>query len=93
MAKKRPLTVREMQKKKQKQQAVVRLYNCSRQQVPIHLNAPKGVDFFFGAQDVRLNPGQHHTFDKSRITPEQVERLSKQGMIRVLYDSENHPVA
>ena len=86
---KRPLAIREMQAKKKKEdKGTIQIYNCSKQQVPIHLNAPKGVDFFIGAQDIRLNPGQHHTFKKSRIRPGQIERLSKQGMIQILGETE-----
>lgn len=82
---KRPLAIREMQAKKKKEdKGKIRIYNCSRQQIPIHLNAPKGVDFFLGAQDIRLNPGQYHIFNRNRVRMGQIERLQKQGMIQVI---------
>ena len=87
---KRPKTVRETQAEKAKKQGIgtVTLYNCSKQMVPIHLDAPKGVDFYVGAQDIRLLPGQTHKFKKDRLRMPQVERLQKQRMIRIIYDSD-----
>lgn len=90
---KRPKTVREMQAEKAKKNGVgqVTIENCSKQLVPIHLNPPKGVDFYIGAQDIRLQPGQVHKFKKNRLRMPQIERLQKQRMIRVIYDSDKQP--
>lgn len=89
---KRPMTVREMQaaKKKKTDRGTITIYNDSKQMVPIHLDAPEGVDFYVGAQDVRLKPGQTYKFRKNRIRMEQITRLRKQGFIQVLHDSEAH---
>jgi hypothetical protein len=88
---KRPMTVREMQAAKQKMdRGTITIYNCSKQMVPIHLDAPKGVDFYVGATDVRLKPGQTHKFKKNRIRMPQIERLRKQGFVQVLHDSEKY---
>lgn len=88
MATIRPKTVREIQQEKSKQdRGTVTIYNKSKQMVPIHLDAPEGVDFYVGAQDVRLRPGQTHKFRKNRLRMAQVERLQKQGLIQVLHDS------
>lgn len=91
---KRPMTAREIQAQKEKEsdRATVKIYNCGKQQVPIHLNAPKGVDFFMGSQDVRLNPKQSHTFRKSRLIMPQIERLCQQGLLQIIHDSEKQPV-
>jgi len=87
---KRPQTVREVQAEKQKKKEIgtVTVYNCSKQLVPIHLNAPKGMDFYIGAQDYRLYPGRKFTFRKDRLRMQQIERLQKQRMIQVINDSD-----
>lgn len=89
---KRPLTVREMQAKKQKKQNsdYVTIYNRCKQMIPIHLNAPEGIDFYFGAQDYRLGPGKTYKFPKSRLRMDQINRLCQQGMLQVLHDSEQY---
>jgi hypothetical protein len=85
---KRPLTVREMQNKKEINSGRVRLLNTSKQLIKIHLRAPEGSDFFLAAQDVSLNPGQSYLFKKDRLWLEQVDRLTKQGKIQKMFDSE-----
>ena len=90
----RPKTVREMQadQKKREKSGEITISNCSKQLVPIHLNAPKGVDFYVGAQDYRLYPGKMFTFKKDRLRMQQVERLQKQGMIQIIFDSDKQLV-
>ena len=84
----RPKTMREIQATKSKEdRATITLYNKSKQLIPIHLDAPKGVDFYVGAQDIRLRPGQTYKFRRDRVRMAQVERLQKRGMIQVLHDS------
>jgi hypothetical protein len=88
MSASRPKTVREIQQNKAKQdRSTITIYNKSKQMIPIHLNAPKNVDFYVGAQDIRLRPGQTYKFRKDRLRMAQVERLQKQGLIQVLHDS------
>lgn len=86
----RPKTMREIQAEKASASisAEVTIMNVSSQLVPIHLKSPKGVDFYIGAQDIRLKRGQVHKFKKSRLWMEQVERLQKQGKIQVISDTE-----
>jgi|APFre7841882654_1041346.scaffolds.fasta_scaffold36935_1 hypothetical protein len=86
----RPKTMREIQAENVAKagKGEVRILNISKQTIPIHLKPPKGVDFYVGAQDVRLGAGKSHMFRKSRLWLEQVERLEKQRRIQVLYDSE-----
>lgn len=81
---KRPKTVKEIQNKKQhtENNEEITIINCSKQLVPIHVNAPEGVDFYIGAQDYRLGPGQSCKFKRARLRIEQVDRLRKQGLIR-----------
>jgi len=84
---KRPKTIREIQEEKKKKEGdeeEVTITNCSKQLIPIHLDAPKGVDFYLGAQDFRLGPGQSFKFKTTRLRKAQVERLQKQGFIKVL---------
>jgi hypothetical protein len=90
---KRPPTMHEMQVEKQKKDKGPELIieNISKQLIPIHQRQPKGVDFYFGAQDIRLGPGQRYKFDKRRLFTSQVERLQKQRKIQVIYDEEKQP--
>ena len=89
---KRPLTVREIQAatKKSDDTSTIILMNVSKQLVPIHQRAPKGVDVYFGAQDIQLYPGARHTFKKSLLWNSQIDRLQKQRKIQIIYDSEKH---
>ena len=86
----RPRTIREAQSAKTKsaKSAEMTLLNISNQLIKIHLRAPKKVDFYVGAQDVSLIPGQSYTFKKNRLWLEQVERLQKQRSISVVSDTE-----
>jgi len=81
---KRPKTVKEIQagKKQDENDDEVMISNCSKQLISIHLDAPSGVDFYIGAQDYRLRPGQSFKFKKSRLRMPQVDRLRKQGFIK-----------
>lgn len=98
MAQKRPLTVREIQASKvSKHKDRVIILNTSKQLVPIHLRSPrdkegKRVDFYVGARDVRLRPGQKFEFNKDLLWDTQVDRLQKQGKIQVIYDSEKKAI-
>jgi hypothetical protein len=87
---KRPLTVKQIQaaKKKEDDKGEVVIMNISGQLVPIHQRAPKGVDFYFGAEDIRLRPNERHTFKKSRLWMSQIDKLRKQRKIQIIYDSE-----
>ena len=91
----RPKTVSEVQaeKAKEKQDTENRLTvaNVSKQLIKIHLKQPPGVDFFIGAQDIELKPGQTHAFRKSRLIEKQIMRLQKQGFIRVVSDTDLLP--
>lgn len=66
---------------------VLRIYNNSRQMIPIQARAP-GSDFFTGEQQVRIAPGKDVLLPKSHLRKDQVENLQKRGLIKVLYDSE-----
>lgn len=81
----RPKTIREIQSQKvEGDKSTITINNVSKQMIPIHLNPPKGVDFYVGAQDIRLRPGQTHTLKLSRVRIKQVERLQKMGKIQVI---------
>ncbi len=66
---------------------VVRIYNNSKQMIPIQLSAPGG-DFYTSEQQVRLVPKADVQLPKSHLRMEQIENLQKKGLIRVVYDSE-----
>ena len=66
---------------------VVRIYNCSKQLVPLQVKPP-GADFYTSESQVRLIPGQDTLLPYSHLRWEQIENLQRRGMIRILYDSE-----
>ena len=70
-----------------KKSAVIRIYNCSKQMIPIQVRAP-GSDFYTNEQQVRIGSGKDVTLPKSHLRMEQVENLQKRRMIQVVYDSE-----
>ena len=86
----RPKTIRQIQAQKQEERnsAEVIILNISKQLVNIHLRPPKGVDFYIGAQDIALKPGQTFSFKKVRLWMSQVERLQKQQKVQVISDTE-----
>jgi len=70
-----------------KKSVVVRIYNRSKQMIPLQLRTP-GSDFFTNEQQVRIDPGKDVVLPKSHLRMEQVENLQKRRMIQVIYDSE-----
>ena len=66
---------------------VVRLYNSSKQMIPLQVRAP-GSDFFTSEQQVRVLPGHDVLLPKNHLMSEQIENLQKRGMVKIVYDSE-----
>lgn len=69
-----------------KKLAVVRLYNCSKQMIPLQVRAP-GSDFYSNEQQVRLAPGKTVELPKSYLLEEQISNLQKRRMLKIDYDS------
>lgn len=67
--------------------AIVRIYNNSRQMIPLQVRAPGG-DFYTSEQQVRIKPGGDVQLPKSHLRKDQIENLQKRGLIKVVYDSE-----
>jgi len=78
----------EKEQDKTKDQARVTITNIGKQLIKIHLNAPKGVDFYIGAEDKDLYPGCTFTFKKHRLRMPQIERLQKMRQIQIISDTE-----
>ncbi len=76
-----------MAKAKKARSAMVRLYNCSKQMIPLQVRAP-GSDFYSNEQQVRLESGKDVMLPKSYLRMEQIENLQKRRMLKVNYDSE-----
>jgi hypothetical protein len=74
-------------KKRTKRSASVRIYNCSKQMVPLQVRAP-GSDFYQNEQQIRLGVGQDVELPKSHLHAEQIENLQRRRIIKVIYDSE-----
>lgn len=85
---KRPLTQKEIQKKKAPAKEVITIHNRSRQLIKINIKTAPGSDFYYSSRDVDLYPGKIVTLPKSRLWPTQLSRLQKRGMISILADSE-----
>lgn len=88
MPSKRPLTQREIKKKKNvesgKSDETITIYNPSRaKMVSIQVRDP-GKDFYLSEQTVRVGPGKRYTNKKSFFNPNQLKNLSVRGDIRVL---------
>ena len=64
----------------------IRIYNSSKQMIPIQVRSPKG-DFYASEQQIRLLPGKDVLLPKSHIMQEQVDNLAKRRMIRVIYET------
>lgn len=75
-------------KKKTTRGAMLRIYNCSKQLIPLQVRPPGG-DFYTSEQQVRLAPGGDVLLPKTHLRQEQIENLQKRRMIRILYDSES----
>lgn len=89
MAARRPLSIAETQARKSRRPRVtMTIQNKSKQIITIHQKPPKGTDFYIGAQDIHLAPGTKHTFDKSRLWVEQVDRLKSRQKIVVLNETQ-----
>lgn len=70
-----------------KKSPMVRVYNNSRQMIPLQVRSP-GADFYTGEQQVRLAPGRDVLLPKNHLRSDQIENLQKRGMIKIVYDSE-----
>ncbi len=70
-----------------KKSHVVRIYNQSKQMIPLQLRAP-GSDFFTNEQQIRLGPGKNVILPKSHLLEDQITNLQKRRMITVVFDSE-----
>lgn len=66
---------------------VIRVYNCSKQMIPLQLRPPNS-EFYSNEQQVRIKPGQDVQLPKSYVRREQIENLRGRKMIKVIYDSE-----
>lgn len=65
----------------------IRIYNCSKQLIPLQARTPGG-DFYTSEQQIRISPGQDVLLPKAYLRADQIENLQKRGMIKVLHDSE-----
>lgn len=65
----------------------IRIYNCSKQLVPLQMRPP-GAEFFTNEQQVRIRPGQDVMLRKDYLNQEQIANLRARKIIQVTYDSE-----
>jgi hypothetical protein len=85
MSDKRPLTQREIKKRKQAavdepEQTVM---NISAQTIGIQLSKPGG-DFYIHEQTIRVKPGGSHRDKVSKFNRNQIDNLKKKRIIKVV---------
>ena len=68
---------------KAKKSEMIRLYNSSKQMIPIQVRVPGG-DFYRSEHQVRLNPGNDVQLPKSHLRADQIENLQRRGMLKIL---------
>jgi hypothetical protein len=66
---------------------VVRVYNNSKQMIPLQVRIP-GSEFYTGESQVRLDPGQEALLPFNHLRADQIDNLRRRGMIKILYDSQ-----
>ena len=69
------------------QSAVVRIYNRSKQVIPLQVKPPGG-DFFLHEQAVQLRPGKTVKLPKSYVNEAQIDNLQRRQQVQVIFDSE-----
>lgn len=92
MAKRRPLTQRELKtlEQQRKDETFIVISNRTKKQpISIQLRPPFGpdgkrIDFYLGEQTVPLRPGKTAKFPKSRLYDYQITNLRKAGYITVV---------
>ncbi len=66
---------------------VLRIYNSSKQMIPIQVKPPGG-DFYTSEQQIRLAPGKDVVLPKSHLRMAQIDNLKRRRMLKVVYDSD-----
>ena len=69
-----------------KQTHVIRIYNSSKQMIPIQVKPPAG-DFYLHEQQIQLYPGRDVTLPKDHVIEDQISNLKSKAFIQVTYDS------
>ncbi len=63
----------------------IRLYNKSRQMLPISAKAPKG-DFFIHESTIQLQPGRSVTLPRSHVNMDQIQNLRARTFLKIVHD-------
>lgn len=66
------------------EQPMTRIYNSSKQMIPIQLRPP-GSDFYRSEMQVRVSPGESVLVPKSHVNEDQINNLRKRRLIRITY--------
>lgn len=74
-----------------KRTEVIRVYNRSRQTLPLQVKPPGG-DFYLHEQQIHLQPGKSVMVPKDHLRMDQVMNLAARGILKVTYDSETTTV-
>lgn len=74
--------------KTKKKRPMIRIYNCSKQMIPLQVRPP-GSDFYTNEQQIRLNPGKDVSLPKSHTREDQIDNLRQKRMIQVIYDGDD----
>lgn len=63
---------------------MIRVYNQSKQMVPLQLKPPNG-DFFLHEMQVRIAPGKTVLVPANFLLDHQIQNLSKKRILRIVY--------
>lgn len=66
---------------------VIRVYNRSKQSIPLQVRPPHG-DFYLHEQQVYIVPGKSVMLPKDHVLMAQIANLQGRGMLKVTFDSE-----
>lgn len=66
---------------------VIRIYNNSKQMIPLQVKPPAG-DFYLHEQQITLQPGKDVTLPKDHILEDQINNLRLKSLIKITYDSQ-----
>jgi len=72
-----------------KDKHVIRIYNPTKQMIPIQVKPPGG-DFFLHEQTIYLGAGKTVKLPKSYVNQSQLRNLQSSRSLKVIYDSEEH---
>ena len=63
----------------------VKVYNRSKQMIPLQVREPKG-DFYISERQIQLMPGKEVLLPASHVMRDQLDNLRSRGMLAITYN-------